>query len=122
MKSDDSEQAQAKMHKAVTNPVMTAALLLGGLGMAAAAVHTLLSESRAVPDADPRSNWRRETVRGEITGSPTEDPVGCAFAPRCAFADERCRESAPDLVEVPGGGRREVACHRAEEISLQGVV
>jgi len=28
---------------------------------------------------------------------------GCAFAPRCPFADTRCRESAPPLVDVGSG-------------------
>jgi oligopeptide/dipeptide ABC transporter ATP-binding protein len=35
-------------------------------------------------------------------------PTGCAFAPRCAFADEVCRRDKPEL--LPAGARREVAC------------
>ena len=35
-------------------------------------------------------------------------PAGCAFAPRCAFADEACRRDKPEL--LPAGARREVAC------------
>jgi peptide/nickel transport system ATP-binding protein len=30
-------------------------------------------------------------------------PPGCAFAPRCGFADERCRASAPDYEEKQPG-------------------
>ncbi len=38
-----------------------------------------------------------------IEGSPpdlTNLPVGCAFAPRCRFATDQCREERPELVEV----------------------
>ncbi len=35
-------------------------------------------------------------------------PAGCAFAPRCAAADERCRRQAPPLENA--GTRHEVAC------------
>jgi oligopeptide/dipeptide ABC transporter ATP-binding protein len=35
-------------------------------------------------------------------------PAGCAFAPRCPFADEACRRDKPEL--LPAGARREVAC------------
>jgi len=52
-----------------------------------------------------------------IPGRPVpayEVKQGCAFAPRCAFATERCQTEAPDLREVGG---RLVACHRAEELA-----
>jgi peptide/nickel transport system ATP-binding protein len=46
-----------------------------------------------------------------IPGSPpdlTDMPPGCAFAPRCPNADDRCRTDVPDLV---GASRnRQVAC------------
>ena len=38
-----------------------------------------------------------------IEGSPpdlTNLPDGCAFAPRCRFATDQCREERPELVEV----------------------
>lgn len=41
---------------------------------------------------------------------------GCAFAPRCAFATELCRNEVPPHREVDG---RVVACHRVEEIADQ---
>jgi oligopeptide/dipeptide ABC transporter ATP-binding protein len=46
-----------------------------------------------------------------IPGQPpdmTSEAVGCAFAPRCPHAFDRCRLEAPPLTPVEGGGR--VAC------------
>ncbi len=40
---------------------------------------------------------------------------GCAFAARCAFAEERCRREAPPL--APVGGRHLAACWRAAEVA-----
>jgi peptide/nickel transport system ATP-binding protein len=48
-----------------------------------------------------------------IPGSPPSLinlPPGCAFHPRCAYADERSRTEVPELREVAGGHL--VACHR----------
>jgi oligopeptide transport system ATP-binding protein len=41
-------------------------------------------------------------------------PEGCAFNPRCKFAQDVCREDRPALLEVAPG--RESACHFAEEV------
>jgi oligopeptide/dipeptide ABC transporter ATP-binding protein len=51
-----------------------------------------------------------------IPGRPVsafEAPEGCAFAPRCAFARDACREARPALVPLAGG---EVRCRRAGEL------
>jgi peptide/nickel transport system ATP-binding protein len=51
-----------------------------------------------------------------IPGRPVsafEAPDGCPFAPRCAFAQDRCRESRPALRGLDGG---EVRCVRAGEL------
>ena len=40
--------------------------------------------------------------------------VGCAFAPRCGFATDRCRSEAPPLVE--GGAGHTVACWEVERV------
>ncbi|GAB6876212.1 ABC transporter ATP-binding protein [Thermaerobacter litoralis] len=45
---------------------------------------------------------------------PAQLPPGCAFAPRCPYAVGACHREVPPLA----GG---VACHRAEELHLQGV-
>jgi len=41
-------------------------------------------------------------------------PTGCAFNPRCRYAQDICREDRPPLREVAPG--RESACHFAEEV------
>jgi oligopeptide/dipeptide ABC transporter ATP-binding protein len=51
-----------------------------------------------------------------IPGRPVsafEAPGGCPFAPRCPFAEDRCREGRPALRALDGG---EVRCVRAEEL------
>ncbi|HZD72126.1 MAG TPA: ABC transporter ATP-binding protein [Actinomycetes bacterium] len=52
-----------------------------------------------------------------IPGGPPDPmrlPPGCAFAPRCRWAIDRCRRERPELLEVAGG--RVSACHRAKEV------
>lgn len=66
----------------------------------------------------------------EIPGmvpSPRELGRGCAFAPRCGFATERCRREAPALEEVQPG--HHVACFESARVGrasmpqvAQGVV
>jgi oligopeptide transport system ATP-binding protein len=41
-------------------------------------------------------------------------PSGCAFNPRCRYAQAICTEDLPLLREVAPG--RESACHFAEEV------
>ena len=41
-------------------------------------------------------------------------PPGCAFNPRCRYAQDVCREDRPQLLTVAPG--RESACHFAEEV------
>jgi oligopeptide/dipeptide ABC transporter ATP-binding protein len=51
-----------------------------------------------------------------IPGRPVsafEAPDGCPFAPRCTFAQDRCREGRPVLRELDGG---QVRCVRADEL------
>jgi len=67
---------------------------------------------RAIPrlDEDAEVAGRRPRLQ-EITGMvpPLNQPiVGCAFAPRCSFASERCRIEAPPLTEPDP--RHHVAC------------
>jgi peptide/nickel transport system ATP-binding protein len=48
-----------------------------------------------------------------IVPSLKEPIVGCAFAPRCGFATERCRAEAPAL--RPVGSGHLVSCWNAEQ-------
>ena len=52
-------------------------------------------------DADRK---RLATIEG-VVPSPLNQPKGCRFAPRCPFADRRCREEPPPLREIARGHR-----------------
>ncbi|HSV82581.1 MAG TPA: oligopeptide/dipeptide ABC transporter ATP-binding protein [Ramlibacter sp.] len=54
-----------------------------------------------------------EPMQGEVP-NPISPPEGCAFHPRCPFANERCRRERPELRDLRG---HQVACHRVEEIA-----
>jgi len=50
---------------------------------------------------------RRVVPLPAIPGHPTtayEAPDGCAFAPRCRFAEDRCREGVPALLQIQDSG------------------
>jgi len=68
----------------------------------------------AVPDL-AMTGRPRTAVAGEVP-NPLDPPAGCAFHPRCPFADARCRREIPALKPVRDGG--EVACHAVEEQRL----
>ena len=53
----------------------------------------------------------RAPLAGEVP-SPIDPPTGCAFHPRCPFANDRCRAERPEPQPAPGG---RVACHGVEE-------
>ena len=69
----------------------------------------------AVPDLELTGSTRK-AVEGEIP-SPIDPPPGCAFHPRCPFANERCRRELPGQTVV---GSTSVACHAVEERRLPG--
>ena len=64
----------------------------------------------AVPDVDMHGT-HRVPVQGEIP-NPIDPPSGCAFHPRCPFADDRCRREVPELLPA---GTATVACHAVAE-------
>ena len=56
----------------------------------------------------------RGTVLQPIPGMPpdlTRMPPGCAFAPRCRFAEDACRATVPESFGIGPTGQT-VACHR----------
>jgi len=63
-----------------------------------------------IPDLD-MTGRQRAPVAGEVP-SPIDPPTGCAFHPRCPFANERCSRERPKPVASEGGT---VACHAIEE-------
>ena len=74
--------------------------------------------TRALVSAIPTPNpdVERKRTRIVLAGdppSPINPPAGCAFHPRCRYAEERCKAAVPPLVQF---GNCEVACIRASEI------
>jgi dipeptide transport system ATP-binding protein len=65
------------------------------------------------PSTDPQRRSRRLSIRGELP-SPIDPPPGCAFHPRCPFADQRCRTEVPRLQRYRGTAHLH-ACHAVEE-------
>jgi peptide/nickel transport system ATP-binding protein len=75
----------------------------------------------AVPDL-AMTGVPRTAVGGEVP-NPLDPPTGCAFHPRCPYANERCRSETPLLKTVPLAepGTGQVACHAVEEGRLAPV-
>ena len=69
----------------------------------------------AVPDLS-LTGKPRTAVAGEVP-NPLDPPSGCAFHPRCPYANERCRVETPLLKRAATrpSGNDDVACHAAEE-------
>jgi peptide/nickel transport system ATP-binding protein len=67
-----------------------------------------------------RARKRRLAEISGIVPSLREPIEGCAFAPRCVYAAERCRVEAPPLRGVGGG--HVAACHFADEVMAKGVL
>jgi peptide/nickel transport system permease protein len=63
--------------------------------------------TRALLAALPDLSSDRDSDLPTIPGSPPSGAtgVGCAFAPRCAFAQERCHRERPDLMTLDRGHR-----------------
>ncbi len=61
-----------------------------------------------IPDPEEEEKKKRIPIEGEIP-SPINPKPGCRFAGRCRYATDKCREVAPDLVEIEP--EHFVACH-----------
>lgn len=73
----------------------------------------------AKPIADPRIKRQKIMLEGE-TPNPANPPSGCYFHPRCRYCTNICKEQRPEYRELEPG--HFVACHRAEELQLEGVM
>ncbi|WP_123972835.1 dipeptide/oligopeptide/nickel ABC transporter permease/ATP-binding protein [Streptomyces sp. Ag109_O5-1] len=71
----------------------------------------------AVPDMRSDPHRPLPVIPGRLP-DPSELPVGCAFAPRCSLADDRCHRHEPPL-ETDADGRR-VACWQADAEPRRG--
>jgi oligopeptide/dipeptide ABC transporter ATP-binding protein len=68
--------------------------------------------TRALLDALPHPESEGGTELVAIPGSaatPRARPAGCAFHPRCPYAEERSRTEVPELVAISAD--RKLACH-----------
>ena len=65
-------------------------------------------------DADGATSPARLAEIPGMVPSLKEEIAGCIFAPRCAFATERCRAEYPSLVEKTPG--HFVACWEADRL------
>ncbi len=70
----------------------------------------------------PRLDRPRGTPLEPIPGNPPDPaalPSGCAFRPRCRFAQAHCAERLPELVEVEPGHR--AACFEYRRLMAEAV-
>jgi peptide/nickel transport system ATP-binding protein len=72
----------------------------------------LLVASAPDPDALGSALRHGTKVTSHLAGSALANVVGCRFAARCAFANERCHQSSPPLLAI--GPRRAAACFRLD--------
>ncbi len=58
---------------------------------------------KSIPKLENRSHTRLEVIAGRPPNL-INTPPGCRFAPRCPYAQDRCREEEPPLLEaeIPG--------------------
>jgi oligopeptide/dipeptide ABC transporter ATP-binding protein len=66
----------------------------------------------SLPRVDQSRGEALSTIGGQPP-SPLHLPSGCAFNPRCRYAEDICRDEVPVLA-TPLGGNHPTACHRAE--------
>jgi peptide/nickel transport system ATP-binding protein len=74
----------------------------------------LMASIPAVPTQREKAGARLAEIPGTVP-SLVKLPQGCAFAPRCSLAVERCREKYPPLENF--GGNHWAACWRAAELA-----
>jgi oligopeptide/dipeptide ABC transporter ATP-binding protein len=68
----------------------------------------------------PRLDEPRRAMLNPIQGQPpdlTRLPSGCAFAPRCRYAVERCRRDSPPL--MPMASDHLAACWQADQVGRE---
>jgi peptide/nickel transport system ATP-binding protein len=71
--------------------------------------------TRALLSAIPQLGVQRPKhlkLKGEVP-TPINLPTGCVFHGRCTYANERCIQEIPRLIDLNSGTR--VACHAVEE-------
>lgn len=74
----------------------------------------------AVPRPDPnhRRTRDRKILRGEVPDAG-QQPPGCAFHPRCLYAEPDCAKTVPEFTK--DSSQHQVRCLRQAELSLEGI-
>jgi peptide/nickel transport system ATP-binding protein len=72
----------------------------------------------AIPD--PLHHAPLATTGGDLP-NPLNPPNGCAFSPRCRYAEDRCRREPGPALETRADGHA-VRCWRADEIAGQAAL
>jgi peptide/nickel transport system ATP-binding protein len=72
----------------------------------------------AAPVPNPAAKSRRILLEGEVA-DPAHPPQGCAFHPRCRYAQDICRRQSPELLEAQEGHL--ARCHFAQSLQLEGM-
>lgn len=67
----------------------------------------------AIPIPDPARRHNPALLQGDPP-SPLHPPSGCAFHPRCPYADDGCKKEPPALETMSDG--RQIACFKADEM------
>ena len=77
----------------------------------------------AAPNPDPDTKHRERIVLSGEVADPGNLPGGCAFHPRCRYAEDRCRQEMPELIDVGGSETQshQAACHFADSLELTGI-
>ncbi|HEX8804588.1 MAG TPA: oligopeptide/dipeptide ABC transporter ATP-binding protein, partial [Acidimicrobiales bacterium] len=57
---------------------------------------------RSIPTLGQRSHTRLQVIPGRPPDL-VDPPSGCRFAPRCPYAQDRCRVESPPLIDAGGG-------------------
>jgi peptide/nickel transport system ATP-binding protein len=70
------------------------------------------------PNPHARNDSTRIRLEGDVA-DPANPPTGCAFHPRCRYAQAKCQTDVPAL--RPTRTDHFAACHFAEELQLKGI-
>ncbi|MEM7126178.1 MAG: oligopeptide/dipeptide ABC transporter ATP-binding protein [Chloroflexota bacterium] len=74
----------------------------------------------ASPKPHPRYRGRNRILAGEVP-DPSQTPTGCYFHPRCPHSQDICIQEYPPLQTIDGSSVHQVACHFAQELTLEGI-
>jgi len=72
----------------------------------------------SIPKRIRGGHRKRYVLAGDIP-SPVNPPSGCVFHTRCQYAKDICKTETPPLQPLPDDPETSVACHLAEEVTLQ---